>query len=213
MFGNFDLADRMMLFIPLLLSLTVHEWAHAWSAWKLGDDTAKLQGRLSLNPIVHMDPIGTLLLPLLGFPFGWAKPVPFEPLRFRKSVSMRVGTMIVAAAGPISNVCLAAISLGALYAVNNFQLEIPSQPEVVMLLKTMVLLNVILAVFNMLPIPPLDGSHIAGGLVPDRLRPLWNAYYQLGPMILLLVIILPAFAGFSILGGLVVWIYRLLARV
>src|SRR3712207_2268072 len=97
--GSEWLADRVVWLVPVLLSLGVHEWAHAWSAWRLGDDTARLQGRLSLNPLVHMDPVGTLLLPLLGVPFGWAKPVPFEPLRFRRSVSLRTGTLLVAAAG------------------------------------------------------------------------------------------------------------------
>ena len=103
-----DLAARGLVFIPILLSLTVHEWAHAWSAWRLGDDTAKLLGRMTLNPLDHIDPVGTLLLPLIGIPFGWAKPVPINPLRFRRTVSLRLGILIVAAAGPISNLLLAA---------------------------------------------------------------------------------------------------------
>ena len=85
------LLDRAVNFIPVLLSLTVHEWAHAWTAEKLGDDTAKMMGRLSLNPLDHVDPVGTLLLPLLGVPFGWAKPVPINPTRFRRSIRMPVG--------------------------------------------------------------------------------------------------------------------------
>src|SRR5262245_62591833 len=96
------LLQRIVNFIPVLLSLTVHEWAHAWTAWKLGDDTAKLQGRVSLNPIDHIDPVGTLLLPLLGVPFGWAKPVPINPVRFRANVSMPMGVLLSVAAGPIS---------------------------------------------------------------------------------------------------------------
>src|SRR4029453_17695487 len=101
MFLADDIFDRAVAFIPVLLSLTVHEWAHAWAAWKLGDDTAKHLGRLTLNPLDHMDLLGTLLLPLT-VSFGWAKPVPINPLRFR-SVSMRFGIVLVAAAGPISN--------------------------------------------------------------------------------------------------------------
>src|SRR5688572_17147238 len=93
------LLDRIAAFVPVLLSLTVHEYAHAWAAWRLGDDTAKLLGRLSLNPIDHMDPVGTLLLPLMGVPFGWAKPVPVNPLRFRTSISMPLGVLLTAAAG------------------------------------------------------------------------------------------------------------------
>ena len=80
-----------MILIPLVLSLTIHEWAHAWSAHRLGDDTAKMQGRLTLNPVSHIDLVGTLLLPLLGIPFGWAKPVPVNPTRFRRGVKMSTG--------------------------------------------------------------------------------------------------------------------------
>src|SRR4051812_47199579 len=97
------LLDRAVAFIPVLLSLTVHEWAHAWTAWRLGDDTAKMLGRVSLNPVDHIDPVGTLLLPLLGVPFGWAKPVPINPVRFHGNVSMAMGVLLTAAAGPISN--------------------------------------------------------------------------------------------------------------
>src|SRR5215471_12296793 len=99
-----------MYLVPLLLSLTVHEWAHAWSAYRLGDDTAAKLGRLTLNPIAHIDPIGTLILPLLGVPFGWAKPVPVVASRFRRGVNMTTGMMITAAAGPLSNVVLAVLS-------------------------------------------------------------------------------------------------------
>src|SRR5262249_34182464 len=112
--------DRAVAFIPVLLTLTVHEWAHAWTAWKLGDDTAKLLGRVSLNPIDHIDPVGTLLLPLLGVPFGWAKPVPINPLRFRSGISMPVGVLLAVAAGPISNLVLAAISCIVLVGLTHF---------------------------------------------------------------------------------------------
>src|SRR5262245_5114479 len=115
-----DLLDRAIAFIPVLLSLTVHEWAHAWTAWKLGDDTAKLQGRVSLNPIDHIDPVGTLLLPLLGVPFGWAKPVPINPVRFRATVSMPMGVLLSVAAGPISNLVLAALGCVALSFTTRF---------------------------------------------------------------------------------------------
>src|SRR5574340_1315088 len=97
---GFDLQRGLMMLIPLVLSLSVHEFAHAWSAWKLGDDTADRMGRLTLNPIAHVDPIGTLLLPLLGVPFGWARPVPVNPARFRRNVNMNTGMAMTAAAGP-----------------------------------------------------------------------------------------------------------------
>src|SRR5512143_3587864 len=115
-FNETWLADQIIVLIPLWVSLSVHECAHAWAAWRLGDDTARLLGRMTLNPMAHVDPIGTLLLPLLGVPFGWAKPVPVQPHRFRRTVSMRTGMMITALAGPLSNVLLAAIGLGVLAA-------------------------------------------------------------------------------------------------
>jgi Zn-dependent protease len=205
------LTARLVIFIPLLLSLSVHEWAHAWSAWMLGDDTARLQGRLSLNPIVHIDPIGTLLLPLIGFPFGWAKPVPFEPLRFRRRISMRLGALIVAAAGPISNVVLAILAFGGLAALYISQAEFTSSVRALhSLLSTLVLLNVLLALFNLFPIPPLDGSRIVDGIVPDALRPAWSSFCQLGPLLLLAVIVLPTMAGASLLRAPVDGVNRLL---
>ena len=104
MFNQQELILKVMGLIPSILSLTVHEWSHAWSAKMLGDDTAERQGRLTLNPLVHIDPIGTILLPLLGVPFGWAKPVPVNPLRFKRSVSMRTGMAIVAGAIVVAGV-------------------------------------------------------------------------------------------------------------
>ena len=93
------LQDRLLMLIPMILSLTVHEWAHALVAYLLGDDTAARLGRLTLNPAVHIDPIGTVLLPVLGIPFGWAKPVPTIPTNFTRRFAMRTGSMLVAIAG------------------------------------------------------------------------------------------------------------------
>src|SRR5215831_18865252 len=139
-----------MYLIPLILSLTVHEFAHAWSAYKLGDTTAAEQGRLTLNPLVHIDLIGTFLLPLLGVPFGWAKPVPVNPVRFRRDVSMGRGMMITAAAGPLSNVVLAvvcAITLGLLWRFTPEMLQ--RQQAIGSLLFIGLKMNVALALFNM----------------------------------------------------------------
>src|SRR5262249_55535076 len=110
--GPYDnwFAERFVFWVPLVLSLTVHEWAHAASAKLLGDDTAERLGRLSLNPLHHLDPVGTVILPLLGIPFGWAKPVPINPVRFRSDVGMARGLMLTAAAGPASNLILAVIA-------------------------------------------------------------------------------------------------------
>src|SRR5262245_29228835 len=101
-----------MVFIPVVLSLGAHEWAHARAALALGDDTAEKLGRLTLNPLAHLDPLGTLL-PLLGFPLGWAKPVPINPNRFRTDVSLGFGLVVTAAAGPLANFVLAAICFAA----------------------------------------------------------------------------------------------------
>jgi Zn-dependent protease len=185
-----DLLDGVKLLIPLVLSLTVHEFAHAWSAWRLGDDTAARLGRLTLNPLVHIDPIGTILLPLLGIPFGWARPVPVDPARFRRSVSMGKGMMLTAAAGPLSNVVLAVL------CTVTFGLFIRFAPEAALpgsgtreLLLILIQLNVSLAIFNMIPIPPLDGSRVVDGLMPLRLRGAWESFTRLAPFLLIAVFI------------------------
>lgn len=194
------LFERLTIVIPLVLSLSVHEWAHAWAAFRLGDDTAQRLGRLTLNPIPHIDPIGTILLPLIGVPFGWAKPVPVNPTRFRRSVSMRNGMMITAAAGPFSNVVLAVgctIVLGLLWRYAGDLLA--EQPALLVLLRHGILINLALAIFNLLPIPPLDGSRVADGLMPQRLRPAWDYFAQRGTIVLLVVLFAPSFFGFSVL--------------
>lgn len=197
--------DRAAGFIPVLLSLTVHEWAHAWTAWKLGDDTAKQLGRVSLNPIDHIDPVGTLLLPLLGIPFGWAKPVPVNPVRFRPTVNMSLGLLLVAAAGPISNFVLACASGAVMFALARLDLaEVAGGmgPEnlraLYQILSTLIVVNVLLGCFNLLPIPPLDGSRIVDAVVPDALRPLWSQFTALGPLLLIAIILLPGFLGINL---------------
>ncbi len=195
-----DLLQRVMWLIPLVLSLTVHEWAHAYSAFRLGDDTAERMGRLTLNPIPHIDPIGTLLLPLLGVPFGWARPVPVNPTRFRRDVNMSTGMMLTAAAGPLSNVVLAIASVLIFGGLLRFAPDLVGQQDSVStLLMRAFQINVALAIFNMLPIPPLDGSRVADGLMPRRLRPAWDRFAAVGPVALLAVIFLPGMFNVSIL--------------
>ncbi len=189
------LAERLLTLIPLVLSLTVHEWAHAFAAWRLGDDTALRQGRLTLDPFAHVDPVGTLLLPMLGVPFGWAKPVPINPLRF--TVSERLGVMLTAAAGPASNAVLALACGAATYA--GAAVGLPAAIHSVLWSTT--LLNVALALFNLLPIPPLDGSRVVDWLMPDSLRPLWDRVQALGPLALAVVVVLPALLGGYLLLG------------
>ena len=199
-FGGEDwLVKTLTIMIPLWLSLSVHEWAHAWSAWKLGDDTAARLGRMTLNPLAHIDPVGTLLLPLMGVPFGWAKPVPVQPHRFTRRVTMRTGMMITAAAGPISNLVLAAISIALLAAVVHLEIgTVQLREALVKLLLTMIFMNSLLALFNLIPVPPLDGSRIADALVPELLRPAWERFYSLGPIALIGLILIPMFLGVRI---------------
>jgi Zn-dependent protease len=199
-FLHFDLARGVMTLIPMLLSLTVHEWAHAWSAYRLGDDTASMQGRLTLNPMAHIDPVGTLILPLLGVPFGWAKPVPVNPTRFRRGVNMSRGMMITAAAGPLSNVALAILSAIVIGLLARFMPEVMTSGKglgVTSLLINLLVINVTLAIFNLIPIPPLDGSRIVDGLVPHGWRPQWQGIVRLSPLLLLVVMI----AGQRLIAG------------
>ncbi len=193
-----DLLRNAMYVIPLILSLTVHEFAHAWSAWRLGDDTAERAGRLTLDPLVHIDPLGTLLLPLLGIPFGWAKPVPVNPARFRRGVDMGTGMMLTALAGPLSNVLLA-IACSVSYGLTlRFAPEVLARHEGLgAFMLTCVVMNVALALFNMLPIPPLDGSRVVERLLPYRLREGWERFAQLAPLLLIGVI----FVGGRLLQG------------
>ena len=176
--------DQILIaFVVLIASLSVHEAAHAWAADRLGDATARMLGRLSLNPVVHVDPIGTILFPLISMVsgtallIGWAKPVPVNVHALGRD--WRRKFMLIAAAGPISNLCMATACAVAL------RLLIPSEAAlttagstVSALLYQMVTMNILLAVFNMIPIPPLDGGNVLAGLLTgpaanafDRLRP------------------------------------------
>ena len=166
----FDLDLKFLLiFVPVILfSLTIHEYAHAYIANKLGDDTAKRLGRLTLNPLKHLDPIGTILLLLVHF--GWAKPVPVDPRNFKDP---KKDMLYVAIAGPISNIITAIIS-GILLKFIVFNLASTGAfgaytVPLIQFLVWMIFIGVVLAVFNMLPIPPLDGSRVLYGLLPDHL--------------------------------------------
>jgi Zn-dependent protease len=186
---DIDFAQVFITFVVLLFSLTVHETAHAWTADRLGDPTARLLGRVSLNPIVHADPIGTILFPLLalvsGAPLiGWAKPVPVDA---RRLGNPRRDFVLVAAAGPASNLLMAfaaALVLSFLPISPKIQGETNVSVPVATILSQGMRLNVLLAVFNMIPIPPLDGGNVLAGLLPYRLAASFNRLRPYGFLLL-----------------------------
>jgi Zn-dependent protease len=192
---EFDVLRIVAYIVPMLLSLTVHEYAHARAALWLGDDTASMQGRLTLNPLAHIDPVGTLLMPILaqlggGLPLiGWAKPVPVNPVRFTRRFTMHAGMALTAAAGPLSNlllVLLAVVGLRVLSLATGQDLWAlwPKEGGTMtgvqigaMLLMIFAVMNAGLAIFNLLPIPPLDGSRLLPRAVQPLLAPLQYVSY------------------------------------
>jgi Zn-dependent protease len=191
---HLDFAGIFISFIVLLFSLTVHEMAHAWTADRFGDPTARLLGRVSLNPMVHADPIGTVLFPLISLVsgavlIGWAKPVPVTVRYLRHP---RRDYMLVAAAGPVSNLVLAIFSaiLLALVPISPQTLgESNVSVPIATFLTRLVSLNVLLAVFNLLPIPPLDGGNVLAGLLPANLAAQFNKLRPYGFIMLYALIL------------------------
>lgn len=183
--------------VALAVAITIHEFAHAYWADRLGDPTPRLQGRLTLNPLAHLDPIGTLML--LVARFGWGKPVVFDPFNLRNP---RRDAAIISLAGPLSNIILASLCAILLQILLGFRLAFMSNVlgisvYVLMgLLRPIIILNVILAVFNLVPIHPLDGFKIVGGILPKEYARQW---YELEPygMIFLIFLIFPIFGRVS----------------
>jgi Zn-dependent protease len=190
-------------YLVLLFSLSFHESAHAWTALRLGDDTAASLGRITLNPIPHIDPFGTVLMPLLqifgGFGvLGWAKPTPYDPRRFRRDVSLRRGHIFVAVAGPFSNLILVGV-FGILLAVAvRSGLSQETGAGLLNVLKTGVVLNVTLAIFNLLPIPPLDGSHLLSWSLPRELGERFDSFAHGYGTLLLFVLFFSGLLGYLI---------------
>ncbi len=176
-----DPAVIIIWFAVFLLSLTVHECAHAWAAERSGDPTGRYLGRITLNPIPHIDIFGTIVFPLIamitgGWMFGWAKPVPFNPMNLR---DRKMGEIMIALAGPFSNILLAVLCIVLYKAIiGGSALSAGfsggfNQP-IAMMLQIGIYLNIILAVFNLIPVPPLDGHHVLRNLLPDSLAEMYS---------------------------------------
>lgn len=193
MFFSLFTVDPLLFVASLgavIIALTLHEFTHAAVGTFLGDPTAKNEGRLSLNPFVHIDVWGFLLLLTSGF--GWAKPVPFNPyaLRFRWG-----GTLCIALSGPLMNIFQAGIAVVFLRALAN---EYPPESFVMQFLSLFLTINIILALFNCIPIPPLDGARAILSLLPERYEE-WKVHYErMGPFLLILVILLDGWSGANI---------------
>jgi Zn-dependent protease len=205
LFSHLSLPTVIISFVALLFSLSVHEASHATAAYLLDDDTAYRMGRMTLNPLAHIDPIGTVVFPLLGLMFGgffigWAKPVLFNPARLTRRFQMKVSAAMIALAGPLSNIVLAV--LFTVVTTLAVRLLVPgvmgrqilvdsafSGPEALMdmglgtgavvllgLGGALVKLNILLAAFNLIPLGPLDGAGVLGGFLPDHLQYRYNAF-------------------------------------
>lgn len=172
---DFSIENIIAKLLIVLVALPLHEFAHAATAFKMGDETARDEGRLTINPLKHLDPLGTLLLFLAGF--GWAKPVPVNPWRFDNP---KRGMMLVSLAGPMSNLLLA---VGAVVVVG---LQQPSG-NAMFIFYNFIYINVLLAVFNFLPIPPLDGSKILAGILPGRQQWLYKLEQYGTPILFILI--------------------------
>jgi len=201
--------EYLFVIIILIFSVIIHEIAHGGIAYYLGDPTAKYAGRLTLNPLKHLDPIGSIVVPIFlvimaqvtggGIIFGWAKPVPVNPYNFR---DQKYGSLKVALAGPGSNLSIALVfGLILRFFPGLFVIE-----GLVLMFSYIVYINILLAVFNLIPVPPLDGSHILFSLLPYSARSIKLLFQQFGIFILLFII----FFAFPYLAFIINWIFNLI---
>jgi Zn-dependent protease len=192
----------------LVVSVCFHEFGHAYMADRLGDDTPRRQGRVTLNPVAHADPIGTLLLPIVGGlyaaaghsvgGFGWGRPVQWQPSRIKRKWKMSTATLLVAFAGPAMNVVLAVLIAGV-QTILIHQGVIARYERVDAILSFAVYTNFILFFFNLVPAPPLDGGHVAGALMPYKHRSTWDQIARFGPFVVIAIVMISPLAKIFII--------------
>lgn len=191
--------------LVLVASVAFHEFGHAKMADALGDDTPRRQGRVTLNPLAHADPIGTLLLPAIsaymGSGFGWGRPVQWNPSRINRKYKMSTARILVAVAGPAMNIVLAFIVAGVHWILVS-QHVISAASQLGAILHYAVTINFVLFFFNLIPAPPLDGGHVLEGLTPYRHRATYENYARFGPFILMAVVLIPQLAQIFIVPAL-----------
>jgi Zn-dependent protease len=198
---NPQVMNYISMVVPILLALTVHEYSHGYIAYRLGDNTAKNMGRLTLNPISHIDPIGLIMLFVIGM--GWAKPVPINIYAFNKP---KRDLALSAAAGPASNFLMAAV-IGLSFRIFPGLIPMTNDPGILLFLKLnlfyFLLINVGLGIFNLIPIPPLDGSKILRGFLADKHVYIIDYMERYGGFVLIAIVLLGRITGFSIFGRLI----------
>src|SRR6202171_3059969 len=213
-------AQLVIYMVVLLFAISAHEAAHAWMSYKFGDDTARLLGRITLNPIAHTDPIGTLLIPIASFIFahmggiaaaipliGWGKPTPVNPLRWRNK---DLANVMVSGAGIMANLFIAicAFTIFKVFLMTEFGRALLEEEPILIFLQYLLTMNISLAVFNLLPFPPLDGSKILETLLPASMQPILAVLEQYGFIILMLLIYMGVFS--AIINPIMSFVYYLL---
>ena len=201
------LFDNPLVFVAwvaaIIIGISFHEFSHVLAAYLQGDQTGKNLGRLTLSPFAHIDPIGMLLLVVAGF--GWGRPAPFNPSNLR---NRRFGTTLVAIAGPISNLVLIAV-FGILFRVIISALALPAENLLVIFLIFLIQINIVLMVFNLIPIPPLDGSRVLLNVLPERYAAFKESFERFGPFLLIFLVLF----GEGLFRHLFSWVNDLAARV
>lgn len=216
-----DILQGIIWLLVVFLSIAFHEYSHGWAANQLGDDTAERMGRLTLNPVKHIDPIGSVILPLFlyisgsPFLFGWAKPVPYNPANLSNK---KWGDALVAVAGPASNMLIAVFAAVAFRIVNTngwggIDSVASAAFNATQFFALLAIINISLAIFNLIPIPPLDGSKILSAVLPEVGQRLFYALERIGPIFVFIVFIFAFSAIAPILGKVIFTIFRFLVGI